>query len=151
MMPPAILYNENVLAQRNRTSSTTSSIMWPHSHSNVFRELSWPLQQQLQESMCLHLFDGMEFGHGSISADDLVEHFAEAAEAVTVGDEDEGVLPSNEFTTHLHGRTVGVDATALLKHLNGYPARVEDEELLSKERNRRDIPYIQSYVNVQML
>ena len=45
--------------------------------------------------MRLHFFDMVELAHCFRSTDDFVEHFAVVAEAVTIWEQHQGILPTH--------------------------------------------------------
>ena len=90
-------------------------------------------QDASQECMCFGLFDGGKSLHRSTSTDDTMEETTETTETVTIREENEGILVTDEIASHLEDGPIGIDGTLLIKHIECGFGRVEDNDRLSED------------------
>jgi hypothetical protein len=86
-----------------------------------------------EKASSLDDFNWVELSYGGATAYQTMAHFAIAAEAIAIGETDEGVFPAYELTTHLEHGSVGVNSALLVEHLDCYSRRVDDNEGLAED------------------
>ena len=87
IIAPVILNNSN--------TKLYASFLPDNSLSSVASEFVRLSLDILEEAMCLHFFDMVELTHSFGSTNDFVEHFAVVAEAVSVWEQYQGILPTH--------------------------------------------------------
>jgi len=107
----------------------------------VFHQFPGFREYTLQESVGLNFLNLMVDLHGGATADDPVEILAMPSKMVTVREESEGILPANEFASHRKNRAVGVHRALLVQHFHGSIDRVQHYDVLTQNRDMRDITY----------
>ena len=107
--------------------------------ADVHGEIVRIAENSAEETAGLDSFDGVELFHGCTTAHQTMAHLAIAAEAIAIREEDQGIFPADQFTTHLEHGPVRVYGTFLVKHLDCDSAGVDDNEGLSQDRHRADV------------
>ena len=109
--------------------------------ADVHGEIVRLAENSAEETASLESLDGVKLFHGCTTAHETMTHFAIAAEAIAIREEDQGVFPADQFAAHLEHGPVRVDGTFLVKHLDGDPGRVDDDERLSQDCHRANVAW----------
>src|SRR5882757_10768237 len=78
--------------------------------------------------------------HGGGGADEAMKILAVPSKMVTVREEDQGILPANDFSHRKH-RAIRVHRTLLVQHFHRSLGRVQDYDVLTQNLDMRDITY----------
>ena len=80
-----------------------------------------------------HLVESSHFIELSTAAQVAMEISANIAKTIAIGREHEGMIPSQEFTSHGKYRTIRCHCTFLFKYVDGCSCRVENDKTLVED------------------